>query len=478
MPRLSYGSVFAFAENEASPRRPSLSKATMSNALLAGFDPLTLVTLTGYLQRRGFVVETAATATKAREALRRSVDLFLLDLDLPEYDAAALADIALARRIPFAVARAPDSVPSPLLPARLAVVAKPLTAARLDALLETLLPRSGPYAPLREPMPAIVGRSPAMKRLLESLQRVGPSEATVLISGESGTGKELVAHAIHAASRRARGPFLALNCGAVAPTLIESELFGHERGSFTGAQRRHAGYFERAQGGTLFLDEITEMPLELQVRLLRVLEMRTITRVGSTDAVPVDVRVIAATNRDPQEAVQQKRLREDLLYRLSVVPLQIPPLRARAGDVRILAQHFLDLLNRAGGTAKSFNEDTLARLESYPWPGNVRELCNLVQRAYILSDDDVIDYAAMTADALPAPAPSQDFVRIHVGESLATVEQRLIEQTLRHCRTKDEAARMLGVSNKTLYNKLRRYHLARAAGTAGEAALGRTLHAS
>jgi DNA-binding NtrC family response regulator len=440
----------------------------MSHALLAGFDPLTLVSLTAFLQRLGFLVRAAQSALKSREALRSGVDLLLLDVDMPEYDAAALADIAHARKIPFAVALPVSAERSPLLPSDTYFVTKPLTPPRLEAMLADLLRETPAAAPA---VPALIGKSPEMRKLIEALQRIAPSDATVLISGESGTGKELVANAIHAQSRRARGPFLALNCGAVTATLIESELFGHERGSFTGAMRRHAGYFERAHGGTLFLDEITEMPLELQVRLLRVLETRVVTRVGSTESVGVDVRVIAATNRDPQEAVRDKRLREDLLYRLSVVPLQVPPLRARAGDIRVLALHFLEQLNFSGNTDKVFSPATLARLDAYRWPGNVRELCNLVQRAYILSDDRVIDYATIAPEPVTLDTRGSDVMNIHVGESLATVEQRLIEQTLQRCRTKDEAARMLGVSNKTLYNKLRRYDEARAARNAGPAAL-------
>ena len=232
------------------------------------------------------------------------------------------------------------------------------------------LERAAP--PHAAPTP-LIGESPEMKRLAASLERIGRSDATVLIVGESGTGKELVASRLHAASPRAAGPYLALNCGAVTPTLIESELFGHERGSFTGASRQHAGYFERAEGGTLFLDEVTEMPLELQVRLLRVLETRTVSRVGSSELIAVDVRVIAATNRDPREAVRQGKLREDLLYRLQVVPVHVPPLRARTGDVRLLAEYFLAQLNAASGTSKVFSESAMARLESDPWPGNVRE---------------------------------------------------------------------------------------------------------
>ena len=440
----------------------------MSHALLAGFDPVSFATLTTFLQRRGYLVTTAQSMARSREVLRNGVDLLVLDGDMPEYDAAGLADAAVARAIPSVVALPEDSERSPLLPTSVHTTSKPLTPARLEALLGILAHGTRPAAPRNGAdvsANSIIGNSPEMRRLVDAVRRIGPSDATVLIIGESGTGKELVAHAIHAASRRASGPFLALNCGAVTATLIESELFGHEKGSFTGAMRRHAGYFERAHGGTLFLDEITEMPLELQVRLLRVLETRTISRVGSTDSVPVDVRVIAATNRDPQEAVRQKRLREDLLYRLSVVPLQVPPLRARAGDVRLLALHFLAQLNHSGKTDKIFSEATLARLESYRWPGNVRELCNLVQRAYILSDGRVIDHAPLSEDIAATPDDA-DYLRIKVGEPLAVVEQRLIEQTLQRCRTKDEAARILGVSNKTLYNKLRRYGQARArAGT-------------
>ncbi|MEP6942181.1 MAG: sigma-54 dependent transcriptional regulator [Betaproteobacteria bacterium] len=320
-----------------------------------------------------------------------------------------------------------------------------------------------PPAPITDApvAPPLVGESPEMKRLASTIGRIGRSDVTVLIVGESGTGKELVASRLHAASARAEGPYLALNCGAVTETLIESELFGHERGSFTGALRQHAGYFERAHGGTLFLDEVTEMPLELQVRLLRVLESRRVSRVGSSELITVDVRVIAATNRDPREAVRKGKLREDLLYRLQVVPLHVPPLRERAGDVRLLAEFFLAQLNAAGGTSKAFSESALARLERYAWPGNVRELCNVVQRAYILAESRIITHPGVDRDALPPPAPvatgEHGSIQIRVGESLADVEQRLILQTLSRCRTKDEAARILGVSTKTLYNKLRRY---------------------
>src|SRR5204862_486823 len=208
-----------------------------------------------------------------------------------------------------------------------------------------------------------------------------PTEATVLVQGESGTGKELVAQTVHQLSRRRKGPFVALNCAAVSPTLIESELFGHERGSFTGAARTHKGFFERAEGGTLFLDEISEMPIELQVRLLRVLETGTVARVGGESELKVDVRVVAATNREPEHAVADGRLREDLLYRLSVFPIRLPALRERAGDVELLVRAFLAELNAAQGTRKGISRAALELLQGHQWPGNVRELKNALHRA-------------------------------------------------------------------------------------------------
>jgi DNA-binding NtrC family response regulator len=268
---------------------------------------------------------------------------------------------------------------------------KPLDVARLRAVLTNVLRRSelgqevetlrrnlrelGRFGPM-------LGSSPPMQQLYDAISRVAPTNATVLIRGESGTGKELVAQTVHSLSRRRKQPFLALNCGAVSPQLIESELFGHERGSFTGAERTHRGYFERADGGTLFLDEVTEMPLELQVRLLRVLETRMIVRVGAEQEIQTDVRIIAATNRDPEQAVADGKLRQDLLYRLAVFPLEVPALRERGSDVSLLAGAFLAELSRIDGVEKNFTTRALDALEQHSWPGNVRELKNAVERAY------------------------------------------------------------------------------------------------
>ena len=235
----------------------------------------------------------------------------------------------------------------------------------------------------------LIGASSAMQKVYDLIARVAKTEATILITGETGTGKELVAQTIHELSRRHREPFLPINCGAVSPTLIESELFGHERGSFTGADRVHRGYFERANRGTIFLDEITEMPFELQVKLLRVLESGALNRIGGNDPIKVDVRAIAATNREPEAAVAKGKLREDLLYRLNVFPIILPPLREREEDIELLAEHFLALLNRQEGRQKRFSPAALERLREQRWPGNVRELKNLVQRAYILAEDEI-----------------------------------------------------------------------------------------
>ncbi len=304
----------------------------------------------------------------------------------------------------------------------------------------------------------LIGRSSAIDAVLQLIARVAPTEATVLVCGESGSGKELVARSIHDLSARRSGPFVAINCGAVPPTLVESELFGHEKGSFTGAVSTHRGLIERAEGGTLFLDEITEMPLDLQVRLLRFLETRSFYRVGGREELRADLRVIAATNRNPGQAVRDGQLREDLLYRLAVFPIDVPPLRAREGDAALLGRHFLDNLNRAHGTDKRFSAAASATLRSHTWPGNVRELRNAVERAYILCDEIVeLEPETMRSNGVA----SQAELRIAIGTRLADVERSLIEATLGHFMgNKRRAAEVLGCSLKTLYNKLAAYQRA------------------
>jgi DNA-binding NtrC family response regulator len=316
---------------------------------------------------------------------------------------------------------------------------------------------------------SLLGRCPAMTALYDQLARVAPTSATVLLVGESGTGKELAAQTIHRLSRRARQPFFPLNCGAVSAQLIESELFGHERGSFTGADRQHKGFFERADGGTIFLDEVTEMPLELQVKLLRVLETGAFTRVGSVQPIQTNVRLISATNRIPEQAVQAGKLREDLYHRLNAFPVRLPPLRERVDDIELLASYFLLELNRSEGAQKRFGDSILARWKIASWPGNVRQLKNAVQRAFILADQlltveelpigeetgpeqSALNQAPRGGSSLGTPSAggfSSDRrgVVIRIGTSIDSAQRQLALATLVQCAwVEDRAAAMLGIS--------------------------------
>jgi transcriptional regulator with PAS, ATPase and Fis domain len=310
----------------------------------------------------------------------------------------------------------------------------------------------------------LVGESGAMNRVRDLIDRVASTEASVLVVGESGTGKELVAHALHAGSARSTGELHAVNCGAIPATLIEAELFGYEKGSFTGATRTHDGIAGRASGGTLFLDEITEMPMEMQPPLLRFLETQRYFRVGGTQELSTDVRFVAATNRSPVTAVRENRLREDLYYRIAVFPIELPPLRQRGDDVVELAELFLDHLNTASGEGKRFAAGSLDAARRYAWPGNVRELKHAVEYAYILGDEAVDLGAAIgrasdltTRPGQPLPATDGE-LHVRIGSRLCDVERSVIEATLaRFAGNKRRTADVLGCSVKTLYNKLNRY---------------------
>ncbi|WP_293778983.1 sigma-54 dependent transcriptional regulator [uncultured Oxalicibacterium sp.] len=306
----------------------------------------------------------------------------------------------------------------------------------------------------------LYGASEPMLQLFRMIGKVAPTNANVLIVGESGTGKELVANVIHQMGRNNDKPFVALNCGAVSPQLIEAELFGHERGSFTGAIRMQKGCFERADGGTLFLDEVTEMSLDMQVKLLRVLETNRFYRIGADEETEVRVRVVAATNRDPAEAVAAGLLRSDLYYRLAVFPICMPALRERGNDISLLANLFLEQLNDEEDGKKVFSRASLRLMQSYAWPGNVRELKNIVHRAFILADRE-LDIAAALGPMKAVPAVSEsssESVTVPLGCKLAEAEQQLICATLDHCGgNKTMTAEVLGVSLKTLYNRLNEY---------------------
>jgi DNA-binding NtrC family response regulator len=305
-----------------------------------------------------------------------------------------------------------------------------------------------------------------MQEVMRLLSRVAVSDAPVFLYGEGGTGKEVAARTLHALSRRASGPFVGVNCGAISPNLVESELFGHEKGAFTGAERRREGTFELARRGTLFLDEVTETPLEMQVKLLRVLETKSFRRVGGTEERDVDVRVVASSNRDVLEAVGSGVFREDLYYRLAVFPLRLPPLRERLSDVPVLAREFLARIEaEERRDIVDIEPAALDVLRKHSWPGNVRELRNVVHRAYVLSDPPAVSLEATEAVlAAPAPLPpgsgsgagSGLVVPIRVGDTAKAAERKLIEATIAAVGgDKRVAAEMLGLSLKTVYNKVR-----------------------
>ncbi len=316
--------------------------------------------------------------------------------------------------------------------------------------------------------PGILGRSAAMEDMRQTISTIAPTEATVLIMGESGTGKELVARALHEGSTRANKPLVVVNCAALAENLLESELFGHERGAFTGAEKRREGRFVQAHGGTLFLDEIGEMPLLLQAKLLRALQEGEVQRVGSDTPITVDVRILAATNRHLKKEVEEHRFREDLYFRLNVISLDVPPLRQRVDDIPLLAAYFLERFStRNRKNIKAFSPQALDIMLRYEWPGNVRELENTVERAVILSTGDTVtervlplNLTQVSTDASEAHnTPTSEGVSL-AGLSLDAVEKQAIIQTLQEVAdNKSEAARRLGITRATLHNKLKKYGL-------------------
>jgi DNA-binding NtrC family response regulator len=440
----------------------------MANALLIDDEQDFVEGLAEIAKQEGFSVATAGTLKEARAHLSSGpVDVVVVDLALPDGRGIELLqelkDASATDVIIISGVATVDSAIEALRLGALDYLTKPLDTRRLRAVLANALrvrSLKEEVGTLRSELRKfgrfgrMIGNSPRMQEVYDLVARVAPTDATVLITGESGTGKELVAQAIVELGPRRHKPFIPLDCGAIPATLIESELFGHERGSFTGASQQRRGHFERASGGTLFLDEITEMPIELQVKLLRVLESGTLTRVGGEARIPMTVRLIAASNRPPKEAIQAKRLREDLFYRLNVFPIVLPPLRDRDGDALMLADHFLERMNTAEGSAKRLGARARERIQAYPWPGNVRELKNELQRAFIMSDGVIeLDGLTPTTTLRAADAPPPEG-----GESLDDSERRLIFATLERCSgDKKKAAEILGISLKTLYNRLHAY---------------------
>lgn len=411
-----------------------------------------------FLRMHKHKVFTANTLVAARKILgERTPDVLLLDLMLPDGSGLEIFDAFGERRPGKIIIVTGHTGVKSLIGGMdgqgVSYMKKPIEPRELLGVVNAVATESdednGDSAPQ---IGLMIGDSDAMQGVVSSLQQVAPTDSTVFIQGESGTGKELAADAVHRLSNRS-GPFIPVNCGGLSKELISSQLFGHEKGSFTGAAKRHAGFFERANGGTLFLDEITEMPLELQTHLLRVLETGRVLRVGAESEVPVDARLIAATNRDPAEAVREGSLREDLYFRLRVFPIVLPPLRQRQGDVELLAQHFLDELNRDNKTEKTFSKDALKQFAGHHWPGNVRELKHTVHRAYIMAGQDIVEAPEMFDDDLGVEVEG-----LSVGRSIADVEKDLILATLeQYGGNKKAAADSLGVSLKTLYNRLKEY---------------------
>jgi two-component system response regulator AtoC len=449
---------------ELTPQRPL-------TVLIVEDDANLRAALGALISREGAVTHDAATLEEARKRLAEGAfDAALVDLTLPDGSGLDLLGDPDAQGSPEYIVVTGDGTAETAVQAlrrgALDYLTKPVDRSRLRSVLANVQRTRGLKhevvglrGQLREfgRFGRLVGRSEAMQKVYELIERVAPTDAGVFVSGESGTGKELVAETIHLLSRRSASAFVAVNCGAMAPTLIESELFGHEKGAFTGADRRRIGYFERASGGTLFLDEITEMPQELQVKLLRVLEAGAITRVGATDPTPVRVRTLAASNRDPAEAVAKGQLREDLLYRLNVFPIELPPLRVRGEDPSLLAEHFLEQLNARESTRKRFTRGALSRLQALSWPGNVRELKNAVERAAILADE-TIEAAALPCPQVEDPIADDATLEVRVGTPIGDVERRVILATLESLGgNKRRTADVLGISLKTLYNRLNVY---------------------
>ena len=404
---------------------------------------------------------------------QKAFDAVLTDVRMARMDGiAALREIREWNpSIPVLIMTAWSSVQSAVDALRLGAydyLTKPLELEELKLALERALDHTRQARENQEPgrtqseaSSLLLGRSDAMRELVNMVETVAPTEATVLISGESGTGKELVARAIQAASTRRDKPFVTINCAALAENLLESELFGHEKGAFTGADRRREGRFVQAHGGTLFLDEIGEMPLALQAKLLRVLQQGEVQRVGCDETIKVDVRVISATNRVLAEEVAAGRFREDLFYRLNVIGLEVPPLRARREDIPLLASTFLERHAAANRkTIKGFTPQAMDAMLRYGWPGNVRELENAVERAVILSGGEYIAERALPLAVQNASDAPEDEELALGSMSLEDVERKAIEATLRETDdNKSEAARRLGITRATLHSKLKKYGL-------------------
>jgi DNA-binding NtrC family response regulator len=441
--------------------------------LIVEDDPATRTGLSELVQAWGFQTDEAGDGEEAmRKVTTFRPAIIVSDLVMPRMGG---ADLLRALKdqlsdITFILLTAQgtiDSAVEAIKEGAYDYLSKPVDPQRLQILLQKAVERQETLREVRRlrrqlreqgSFGRIIGNSPGIRKVYRVIEQSAPTGASVLISGESGTGKELIAQTIHELSPRASFPFVAINCAAIPETLLESEIFGHEKGAFTGASDRRTGVFELAHRGTLFLDEIAEMMPATQVKLLRVLQERIFRRLGGRQEIAVDVRVIAATNMNPQEAVNNGKLREDLFYRLNVFAIDLPPLRERREDIPLLVQSFLAEFNRTNAKGiRAVDQDAMYILERYPWPGNIRELRNVIERATILAESEFIEPRHLPPTLLARGEESLPTLTIAPGTTVDEAERRLILLTLEHTRNnKTRAAEILGISLKTLHNKLNR----------------------
>lgn len=447
----------------------------MKRVLIVDDDTATSAGMADVVEEWGYEAEVADSVKTGWACVQKLVpDCAIVDLKLPDGSGLDLLkrlketypDISVIILTGHATV---DSAVNALKVGAEDYVTKPVDLPRLKVVLKTIEDKQMMKQEILElrrqlqkmgALGHLVGKSRAMQRLFEEIEMVANTDANVFIVGESGSGKEIVANTIHSLSRRRNKPFIAFNCGAISPTLIESEIFGHEKGAFTNAIKRREGYFEMAKGGTVFLDEITEMPLELQVKLLRVLEESKFRRVGGNEEINIDARIIAASNRDPAKAIADGRLREDLYYRLNVFPIDVPPLRERKEDIPLFAYFFLEKLNETEEKKiDKIDNEFLETLAQYDFPGNVRELRNVVNRAFIMARGDSLTVECLPDKYLGASRKrSRNSVTIPLGSPMEEVERIVIEETLVLTDgDRKKTAEILGISYKTLYNKTKKY---------------------